>query len=369
MRNRYVSALVTGASSGIGRIRALDDAIEINFVGAAATLTAALPAMVSRGRGHLVAVSSLASYGPLPASAAYRAPKAGLDMLMECLRIDLTGTGVRVTNVRAGFVRTRMVATTTHPMPGLMEPDEAAERILEGLERAPAEIVFPRWLAALATLSQAEQRLYDASGVAGTLRVSIPPHFDPMWSVFAEFARRYPEVRLDVFVTDRRVDLVADGIDVALRVGEGGHGSHVGRTLTRYRHRVVAAPSLVEGVELQRPTDLRNLTCACWRTGGAPSWTLGGARLKLDPVLVTNDYEHLLQMALSGQAITEVPPFMASAPLQDGQLIEVLPDHPMPLQTIRALVVETRALSPLIRQFLDFAANAVPDALGGLADD
>ncbi|MGB8331400.1 MAG: SDR family NAD(P)-dependent oxidoreductase [Polyangiales bacterium] len=136
----------------------LGDAIEIDFAGAAATLTAALPAMVSRGRGHLVAVSSLASYGPLPASAAYCAPKAGLDMLMECLRIDLAGTGVRVTNVRAGFVRTRMVAKTTHPMPGMMEPDEAAERILKGLERAPAEIVFPRWLAAMARASGALPR-------------------------------------------------------------------------------------------------------------------------------------------------------------------------------------------------------------------
>jgi len=252
--------------------------------------------------------------------------------------------------------------------------DDLGVRLLErgpqGLALTPAGTqLLAEAAPALATLSQAEQRLYDASGVAGTLRVSVPPHFDPMWSVFAEFGRRYPEVRLDVFVTDRRVDLVADGIDVALRIGEGGHGSYVGRTLTRYRHRVVAAPSLVEGVELQRPTDLRNLTCACWRTGGPPSWTLGGARLRLDPVLVTNDYEHLLQMALSGQAITEVPPFMASAPLRDGQLIEVLPDHPMPLQTIRAVVVDTRALSPLIRQFLDFAANAVPHALGGLAED
>jgi short-subunit dehydrogenase len=79
-------------------------------------------------------------------------------MLMECLRIDLAGTGVRVTNVRAGFVRTRMVATTTHPMPGMMEPDEAAERILKGLERAPAEIVFPRWLAAMARASGALPR-------------------------------------------------------------------------------------------------------------------------------------------------------------------------------------------------------------------
>jgi len=60
---------------------------------------------------------------------------------------------------------------------------------------------------------------------------------------------------------------------------------------------------------------------------------------------------------------------MARDPLDDGRLVEILPDYPMPLQTIRALVVDTRALSPLVRQFLDFAANAVPHALGGVADD
>jgi DNA-binding transcriptional LysR family regulator len=244
------------------------------------------------------------------------------------------------------------------------------ERGPKGLALTPAGTqLLAEAAPALATLSQAEQRLYDASGVAGTLRVSLPPHFEPMWSVFSEFGRRYPAVRFDVFVTDRRVDLVADGIDVVLRVGEGGYSSYVGRTLTRYRHRVVAAPSLLQGVEIESPADLRNLACASWRTGGTPSWTLGDVQLRLDPVLVTNDYEHLLQMAVSGQAITEVPPFLASEPLQDGRLIEVLPDHPMPLQSIRALVVDTRALAPLVRQFLDFAANAVPGALGGLADD
>jgi DNA-binding transcriptional LysR family regulator len=244
------------------------------------------------------------------------------------------------------------------------------ERGPKGLALTPAGTqLLAEAAPALATLSQAEQRLYDASGVAGTLRVSLPPHFEPMWSVFSEFGRRYPAVRFDVFVTDRRVDLVADGIDVVLRVGEGGYSSYVGRTLTRYRHRVVAAPSLLQGVEIESPADLRNLACASWRTGGTPSWTLGDVQLRLDPVLVTNDYEHLLQMAVSGQAITEVPPFLASEPLQDGRLIEVLPDHPMPLQSIRALVVDTRALAPLVRQFLDFAANAVPGALGGLAGD
>jgi len=149
-----------GAHKGVApwSWEAIGDAIEINFAGAAATLTAALPAMLTRGAGHLVAVSSLASYGPLPASAAYCAPKAGLDMLMECLRIDLAGTGIQVTTVRAGFVRTRMVAETTLPMPGMIEPDEAAQRILKGLAHGPAEIVFPRWLALTARASAALPR-------------------------------------------------------------------------------------------------------------------------------------------------------------------------------------------------------------------
>lgn len=122
-------------------------ALTTNFAGAAATLTALLPAMVARGRGHLLATGSLASYGPLPGSAAYCAPKAGIDMLLECLRLDLRGTGVHVTNLRIGFVRTRMVEKSTHPMPQLLEADEVAERIVRRMPSKPAEIVIPRGLA------------------------------------------------------------------------------------------------------------------------------------------------------------------------------------------------------------------------------
>ncbi|MEJ7733133.1 MAG: SDR family NAD(P)-dependent oxidoreductase [Polyangiaceae bacterium] len=80
----------------------LAGAFHTNFCGAAATLTAALPRMVARGRGHLVAIGSLASFGALPDAAAYCAPKAGLAMLLECLRLDLRGTGVKVTSVHGG---------------------------------------------------------------------------------------------------------------------------------------------------------------------------------------------------------------------------------------------------------------------------
>jgi short-subunit dehydrogenase len=122
-------------------------ACHTNFCGAAATLTAALPAMVARGRGHLVAISSLASFGALPAAESYCAPKAGLSMLLDCLRIDLRGTGVAVTTVNLGFVRTGMTEHSTHPMPQLLDAGEAARRIVRRLRKRPATIDLPQPLA------------------------------------------------------------------------------------------------------------------------------------------------------------------------------------------------------------------------------
>lgn len=124
---------------------AIAPAFETNVLGAVATLTAALPAMVERRRGHLVATSSLASFGSLPRAAAYCAPKAAIDMLLDCLRLDLEGTGVAVTDLRLGFVRTRMLARN-HPMPQMLEPSDVARIVVARLPDRPREIVLPKAL-------------------------------------------------------------------------------------------------------------------------------------------------------------------------------------------------------------------------------
>ncbi len=118
-----------------------------NFCGAVATLTAALPAMLARKRGHLVGISSLASFGSLPQSAAYASPKAGLSMFLRCLRLDLRGSGVSVTSVHPGFVATPHVASSTHPLPQMMSEASAAEIIVRRLKTKPARIDFPQPLA------------------------------------------------------------------------------------------------------------------------------------------------------------------------------------------------------------------------------
>lgn len=220
---------------------------------------------------------------------------------------------------------------------------------------------------ALDSLTQAEQRLHHATGVAGRLRISMPPHLDALWDVFRAFRLRYPAVSFDVFVTDRRVDLVADGIDIAIRVGDQGAAGYVGRLLTRYRHRLVASPAFLAAHPLADPNDLTRVPCACWRSPSAGVWKLGGQEVEFKPVLVTNDYLHLLRLAEAGDVVTEVPPFLAARGFERGLLVEPLPGHPLPENPMRALVVERRSMPPLVRQFLEFASENVAKALGTAA--
>lgn len=287
--------------------------------------------------------------------------------------MDLNGVKLFVQAAEAGSI-SEAARRTRIPLPTLSRQlrkleDDLGIRLLErgprGLALTPAgsQLVSDAQ-PALASLAQAEQRLHDASGVAGQLRISMPPHLEALWAIFRAFRRRYPAVTFDVFVTDRRVDLVADGIDIALRIGEQGTAGYVGRTLTRYRHRLVASPKFLAAHPLRAPRDVTRVPSACWRSPGSTVWRLGDTDVQIAPVLVTNDYAHLLESAEAGDVVTEVPPFLAARGLKRGRLVEPLPDHPFPANPMRALVVERRSMSPLVRQFLDFASENVAQALG-----
>ncbi|EPX59701.1 3-oxoacyl-[acyl-carrier protein] reductase [Cystobacter fuscus DSM 2262] len=117
--------------------------IDVNVTGAAATLSAVLPRMVERDRGHLVGISSLASCRGLPQNAAYSASKAFLDTFLESLRVDLHGTRVRVTCIRPGFVKTEITAAIQHYMPFLLEADPAVEYMGQAILRGDDVYGFP----------------------------------------------------------------------------------------------------------------------------------------------------------------------------------------------------------------------------------
>lgn len=146
---------VVVANAGVGRSRwggelrwqDCAEIISVNVAGAVATLTALIGRMVARGKGQLAGMSSLAQYRGQPLNAAYSASKSFLSTFLESLRVDLRRTGVSVTDVRPGFVRTPMTELQQMHRPFLMEPEAAAEIIVRGLDRRAPVIAFPWQLA------------------------------------------------------------------------------------------------------------------------------------------------------------------------------------------------------------------------------
>src|SRR5258705_9154232 len=174
-------------------------------------------------------------------------------------------------------------------------------------------------------LLEAEQAVVsDQARLKGRLRLSLPQTFEPWWDLLAAFQRRYPEIQVYVYSTERRMDLIEDGIDVALRVGAIVHEAMWARHLLSFRNILVASPKLVEcfGVPAE-PDALHRFPCAVWASGiDVPArWELGGHVIEPKAVLSTNDYHHLSSRALGGDVVTELPPFLAAAPVRERPLV------------------------------------------------
>ena len=128
--------------------------VEVNLIGAVNAVTAVLPQMIKRRSGHLVAISSLAAYRGLPKSASYCASKAAMTALFESLRIDLRGSGVLVTTIHPGFIKTPLTMGREAKMPFLMELPAASAKIIKIIERQKKIAAFPFPLSTLVRLGQ-----------------------------------------------------------------------------------------------------------------------------------------------------------------------------------------------------------------------
>jgi DNA-binding transcriptional LysR family regulator len=213
-------------------------------------------------------------------------------------------------------------------------------------------------------LLEAEQAVVsDQAHLKGRLRLSLPQTFEPWWELLAAFQRRYPDIQVYVYSSNRRVDLIEDGIDVALRVGAIVHETMVARRVLSFRNILVASPALVKRFGLpDEPDALRGFPCAVWasRIDVPARWELGGHVIEPQAVLATNDYHHLCSRALIGDVVTELPPFLAAAPIREKRLLPLLPQHPLPEWPLHLLYPPHRHQSTIVRTYLDFCQSYLP---------
>lgn len=199
----------------------------------------------------------------------------------------------------------------------------------------------------------------------GTIRVTCPVTLaqTALGEVLPRFLARHPQVRIELEVSNRVVDLVQDGVDVALRVRTtlDDSASLVVKRLGDAASLLVASPAQLQ--REGRPAavdDLARLsTVAMSALDGQTRWVLHGPNGRAfefnhRPSLVANDLLTLKFAVLQGVGISLLPDYMCSDEVADGRLVVVLPDWAAPAGIVHAVFPSRRGMVPAVRRFLDF---------------
>lgn len=219
----------------------------------------------------------------------------------------------------------------------------------------------------LADLDDAETSVLQEHGeLRGTLRVALPLAFGTkhMHAPIAEFSRRHPRLRFDLNLNDRRVDLVEEGIDVALRIGTMLDSTLIARRLFAVRTVVCGSPGYFRehGTPLT-PAELTHHKCLIYSNLAEPNkWVCRDAkgkniRVDVASAMTANDGDFLNAAAAQGLGIAMQPTFIAGESIRRGALVPVLTDYEWPVSAGYAVYPPTRHLSRRARELIDFLAG------------
>mgnify|MGYP000141392336 CR=1 FL=1 len=221
---------------------------------------------------------------------------------------------------------------------------------------------------AFARLGQAEQAMRSTTAqLSGKVRMSVSTGYglQRLPPVLAAYARAYPLVELDVDITNRNVDLVAEGFDLAIRSGPLPSSTMASRQLEASPLCLLAAPAYLETAgPLATLDDLARHNClAISSEGSQRGWTFreGGkaVTLKVAGNMVCNDGTVLHEWALAGKGLAWRSMWEVGAQIGTGELVSVLDDFAAPGNDIYAVFAQRRHLPLRIRAFVDFLADAV----------
>ena len=194
----------------------------------------------------------------------------------------------------------------------------------------------------------------------GNLRVTAPASFGRMHLIPAlkGFMQRYPELTLDLRLSDTIVDLVEGGYDVAIRDAALNDSSLIARRLAHDKRVVVASPDYLQSAsDLKVPEDLHSHSCLT--LPGLDQWTFKvgdkTSLVKVKSMLQTDNGEAVRDAAVQGLGLTVSSIWCAYEHLRDGRLVTVLDDYPLLSDTaIWAVYPTSRQLPPKVRFFIDF---------------
>lgn len=195
------------------------------------------------------------------------------------------------------------------------------------------------------------------SQISGVLRISTMIGLNKVWDLLAVFQQQYPHVQVVCQATDRLVDLVADGIDVAFRTGELHTDSVIARRVFEISAIWVAAPSLLEKLDTPKNLDdLKNYPLAGFVRSGQTQliFETKTQRYQFPYAFGSNDNGAVLHWATTGQAVTLMSVYTAEQHIATGELVRVLPEYQSKAYPVHALYLSHRHQSAVVKAFIAF---------------
>ena len=225
---------------------------------------------------------------------------------------------------------------------------------------------YERCLDILARVEETElqvSRLHDEP--KGVLKINAPMSFGMLYlgDAIAAFMASYPDLKIEMTLTDRFIDPVEEGVDVTIRIAMLSDSSLIARKLAPARRAVVASPTYIAAFGAPRTPD--DLAQHRWLAYGATTtlqrWSYEKAdgtmaTVPLKAALCCNNGDVLRDAAVAGQGIAELPTFLIGCDIADGRLEVLLPDHPRRELGIYALYTPNRYLATKTRVLIDFLA-------------
>ncbi len=272
------------------------------------------------------------------------------------------------------------------PKSGISKQVQALERHLDArlLERTTRRLSLTEagssylaWCTRiLADVAEAENAAQNLHGTpAGLLRVDAPVSFGHRFvaPLVPDFMAMHPTIRLDVSLNDRYVDLVEEGIDVAIRLGTLEDSSLVARRLGACRRIAVASPEYLERHGRPRtPDEIVRHACMVYDRGAATTayrFRVDGRDVTcpVDGPLTANNGDLLLAACLAGHGIYQAPSFFFGDALAQDRLVTLLEEYePQPVG-VYAVYAQNRQISAKVRAFVDYLVTTLKPTLEGMA--
>jgi DNA-binding transcriptional LysR family regulator len=219
-------------------------------------------------------------------------------------------------------------------------------------------------------VAEMNSELQDADcAVAGTIRLAVPLSFGllHLGPAIDLFMQQHPQLSILMDFSDRQVDIVEEGFDLALRIAELGDSSMQARRICPCRHVLAASPDYLERTGVPRtPQDLEQHQALIYSGSSTGQWTVSdtdGKRFSpgLKAAIIANNGDFLLQMACAGHGLVMLPTFIAWKALASGDLVRLLPGCSLPDLNAWFVYPRNRYLPRRVRLLMDFMVERFGD--------